>query len=85
MRTFAQHRAHMKKGSRSYHTARTAMSDWPDEETNEPLLSDHRNFYKIEKWTKDGTKVDCMVYAGSSLEKRGKSSLQRSSLVRAFG
>ncbi len=26
------------------------MSDWSDEETDEPLLADHRNFYKVEKW-----------------------------------
>jgi hypothetical protein len=22
--------------------------------TNDPLIADHRNFYKVEKWTKDG-------------------------------
>jgi hypothetical protein len=27
------------------------------EETNDPLIADTRNFYKVEKWTKDGTKV----------------------------
>ena len=32
------------------------MSDGSDEETDEPLIADHRNFYKVEKWTKDGTK-----------------------------
>jgi hypothetical protein len=30
---------------------------------------DHRNFYKIEKWTKDGSKVEHMLYAGSNLDK----------------
>ena len=35
------------------------------EETNDPLIADHRNFYKVEKWIKDGTKVDYMLYAGS--------------------
>jgi hypothetical protein len=25
------------------------MNDWSDEETNEPLLADHRNYYKVEK------------------------------------
>jgi hypothetical protein len=39
------------------------------EETNEPPIADDRNYYKVEKWTREGTKVDCMVYAGSSLEK----------------
>ena len=25
----------------------------PAEETNDPLIADQRNFYKVEKWTKD--------------------------------
>ena len=45
------------------------MSNWPDEETNEPLLADHRNYYKVEKWTKDGGRVERMLYAGSNLDK----------------
>ena len=45
------------------------MSKSSDEETDELLFADHRNFYKIEKWTKDGSKVDHMLYAGSNLEK----------------
>ena len=40
-----------------------------DEEADEPLIADHRNFYKVEKWTKDGVKIDHMLYAGSSLDK----------------
>jgi hypothetical protein len=28
------------------------------EETDSPTYADDRNFYKVEKWTKDGTKVD---------------------------
>jgi len=44
-------------------------NNWPDEETDNPLLADDRNYYKVEKWTKDGTKVDRMLYAGNSLEK----------------
>jgi hypothetical protein len=43
-------------------------SGWSDEETKEPLLADHRNFYKVEKWTKDG-RVERMLYAGSNLDK----------------
>jgi hypothetical protein len=38
-------------------------------ETSDPLIADHRNFYKVDKWTKDGSKVDHMLYAGSSLDK----------------
>ena len=45
------------------------MNKWSDEETNDPLVADHRNFYKIEKWTKDGSKVEHMLYAGSNLDK----------------
>jgi hypothetical protein len=41
----------------------------PDEETNDPVLADARNFYKIEKWTKDGTEVDYMLFASSNLDK----------------
>ena len=36
---------------------------------NEPLLADHRNYYKVEKWTKDGARVERMLYAGSNLDK----------------
>jgi hypothetical protein len=43
--------------------------DWSEETTNKPLLADDRNFYKVEKWTKDGTKVDRMLYAGNNLDK----------------
>jgi hypothetical protein len=46
------------------------VNDWSDEETDNPLLADDRNFYKVEKWTKDGTKVDRMLYAGNSLDRR---------------
>jgi hypothetical protein len=40
-----------------------------DEETEEPLIADQRNFYKVEKWSKDGQRVIEMVFAGSSLDK----------------
>jgi hypothetical protein len=39
------------------------------EETNDPLIADHRNFYKVEKWTKDGSKVDHLLHVGSNLDK----------------
>jgi hypothetical protein len=45
------------------------VSDWSDEEADNPLYADHRNFYKVEKWTKDGMKVDRLLYAGNNLEK----------------
>ena len=37
------------------------------EETDSPTYADARNFYKVEKWTRDGTKVDSLLYAGNSL------------------
>jgi hypothetical protein len=40
-----------------------------DDETDEPLVADHRNYYKVEKWTKDGSKVDRMLWAGNNLDK----------------
>ena len=45
------------------------MSKWSDDETDEPLIADNRNYYKVEKWTKDGSKIDHMLYAGSNLDK----------------
>jgi hypothetical protein len=45
----------------------TVMSDRSDEETSEPLIADDHDFYKVEKWTKDGTKVDRLLYTGNSL------------------
>ena len=44
-------------------------TDWSDEETKNALYADDRNFYKVETWTKDGTKVDRLLYAGNNLEK----------------
>jgi hypothetical protein len=40
------------------HPPHQLTSDWSDEETDNPLRADDRNFYKVEKWTKDGSKVD---------------------------
>lgn len=44
------------------------MNEWISEKTTDPLYADERNFYKVEKWTKDGTKVDRLLYAGNDLE-----------------
>jgi hypothetical protein len=40
-----------------------------DEETDNPLYANDQNYYKVEKWTKDGTKVDRMLYASNNLGK----------------
>jgi hypothetical protein len=43
------------------------MSD--DEETDNAVEADLRNFYKVEKWTRDGSKVDSLLYAGNNIDK----------------
>jgi hypothetical protein len=40
------------------------VADWSDEEADNPLRVDDRNFYRVEKWTKDNTKIERMLYAG---------------------
>jgi hypothetical protein len=46
------------------------MTDnWFDETTDNALTADERNFYKVEKWTRGGTKVDQLLCAGNSLDK----------------
>jgi hypothetical protein len=47
----------------------TRVNDWSAEETADPLNADDRNFYKVERWTRDGSKVDRLLYAGNNLEK----------------
>jgi hypothetical protein len=43
------------------------MTDaWSDEETDDPLYADDRNFYKVELWTKDEQRVLHMLYAGNN-------------------
>ena len=37
------------------------------EETDSPTYADDRMFYKVEKWMRDGTMVDSLLYAGNSL------------------
>ena len=42
---------------------------WSDEETDDPLYADDRNFYKVELWTKDEQQIQRMLFAGSNLDK----------------
>lgn len=37
------------------------MSDWSDEETDDPTHADRRNFYKVEQWSRDGQRVLALV------------------------
>jgi hypothetical protein len=41
----------------------SSMADWSDEETDQPLIADHRNFYKVEKWSRDGERVTELLFA----------------------
>jgi hypothetical protein len=43
------------------------MTNWSDEEINNPLLADDRNFYNVEKRTKAGC-IERMLWAGSNLD-----------------
>jgi hypothetical protein len=45
------------------------MSDCSDEETDDPVYADGRNFYKVEKWSKDSQGIAELVFAGNSLDK----------------
>ena len=45
------------------------MNNWSDEQTDEPLYADDRNFYTVEAWSRDGMHLDALLYAGNSLDK----------------
>jgi hypothetical protein len=45
------------------------MNSWSDQETDDPPYADRRNFYKVEKWSRDGLRVELMLYAGNNLDK----------------
>jgi hypothetical protein len=45
------------------------VSGWSDEETRDPLYPDDRMFYKVEQWSRDGMKVERLLYAGNNLAK----------------
>jgi hypothetical protein len=38
------------------------------ETTDDPLVADRRNFFKVELWTRDGLHVEQLLFAGSSLD-----------------
>jgi hypothetical protein len=45
------------------------MTDnWSHEETDDPLHADRRNFHKVEKWSRDGQRIEELLSAGSSAE-----------------
>jgi hypothetical protein len=36
--------------------------------TDDPVVADERNFYKVELWTRDDH-IECMLFAGTSLDR----------------
>jgi hypothetical protein len=46
--------------------ANAMTDDWSAEETDDPLYADRRNFYKVEKWSKDGQPIEELLFAGPS-------------------
>lgn len=42
---------------------------WSHEQTDDPDYADVCNFYKVERWTRDGLHVAGMLYAGNDLER----------------
>ena len=46
------------------------MTDqWSDEQPDDPQYADQRDFYKVEKWSRDGMRIEQMLYTDSSLGK----------------
>ena len=45
------------------------MNNRSDEATDDPFYADRRNFYKVEKWSRDGLRVELMICAGNNLDK----------------
>ena len=43
-------------------------NDLFQEETDDPLVADRRNFFKVELWTRNGL-VERLLFAGNSLDK----------------
>jgi hypothetical protein len=47
----------------------TRANDLFREETDDPLVADRRNFFKVELWTRDGQHVERLLFAGNCLDK----------------
>jgi hypothetical protein len=47
----------------------TPANDLYREQTDDPLVADRRNFFKVELWTRDGQHIDGLLFAGKSLDK----------------
>jgi hypothetical protein len=43
--------------------------DWSHKGTEDRLPADDTNFYKVEKWSTDGERVEMLLFAGSDFNK----------------
>jgi len=43
--------------------------DRSTEETDDPGFANRRNFYKVERWSRDGQGIEEFLFAGNSLAK----------------
>jgi hypothetical protein len=43
--------------------------DFAAEETDNPHIADLKNFYKVERWSKDGQHIERMLYAGNRIDR----------------
>jgi hypothetical protein len=77
--------AKIRKSIRTASSRHGVMSDWSDEQTDDPLYADLRNFYKVEAWSRDGMRIDALLCAGSNLDKARESLSRPSSIGRASG
>jgi hypothetical protein len=57
------------QGGRDWGAQQRQINGWSNEETDDPLYADRRNFYKVEKWSRDGLRVELVIYAGDNLDK----------------
>jgi hypothetical protein len=59
------------------------VNNWSDEQTDEPLYADDRNFYTVEAWSREGMRIDALRYAAATSIRREKSLSRLSSIGRA--
>jgi hypothetical protein len=49
-------------------TSRRTKADVDQVAVTIPLHADRRNFYKVEKWSRDGQRVEEMLFVGNSAQ-----------------
>jgi len=48
------------------------FSEFGYRDTSDPDVADRRNYYKVEKWSRDGQRVTELLFEGSSLDKANR-------------